>query len=293
MNKKIGIIGLGRIGLPVSKAYRKAGYEVYGFDINPNAMKEFSLIGGHPLNCPEEVARKVEILIILVLNDQQVIETVAGKTGILKGMTAGGVVICMSTINRINLEKMARECKENNLLFVDCPFTGGPARITDANLTLIAAAPDMELEMIRPVLEVVGHVIKAGNVPGMGQAVKHCNQLLVGVTHAAVMEVIHLARLQGLDQKMVCEVVGRGIAGSDYFRLLSESVINKTPSPGGLGQMCKDVAIVKNTVREANFPAYTINGAARYFSMAEKLGFQDLEGAALMEVVEKTITDEK
>jgi 3-hydroxyisobutyrate dehydrogenase-like beta-hydroxyacid dehydrogenase len=286
MINKIGIIGLGRIGLPVSQAYMKAGYEVYGYDIQKEAVKTFESSGGHTQISPEALAKNCRIILILVLNDQQVIETITGRNGILKGMDSGGIIVCMSTINRNNLESVAEICIRSNMKFIDCPFTGGPARIPDADLTLIAAGPKELMDIISPVLHVIGNIITAGEKPGQGQAVKHCNQLLVGVTHAAVMEVITLARSLQLDPELVCRVVGSGIAGSDYFRLLSESVLTHTPSPGGLGQMCKDVSIVVNTTREVKFPAYLAQATGKYFDKAKRMGLEDREGSALIEVVE-------
>jgi 3-hydroxyisobutyrate dehydrogenase-like beta-hydroxyacid dehydrogenase len=290
MSIRIGIIGLGRVGIPVSRALLKAGFNVYGYDIREEAVKEFESLGGHYQGSPESVGGNSELVLILVLNDKQVIETISGEKGVLQGMNPGGTIVCMSTINRKNLVLMADKSHRKKIDFVDCPFTGGPARIPDANLTLIAAAPDELLEKVSPVLNVIGNIVKAGDKPGLGQAVKHCNQLLVGVTHAAVMEVITLARKLDLDPGLVCNVVGMGIAGSEYFRLLSESVLQNKPSPGGLGQMCKDVSIVVNTAYGVNFPAYLATAAGKYFSSAEQLGLQDQEGAALIDIVEQIIT---
>ena len=64
----------------------------------------------------------------MVLNDDQVIDVITGPQGILKGAAEGSTVICMSTINRDNLDWMARECEAQKVNFIDCPFTGGPAR---------------------------------------------------------------------------------------------------------------------------------------------------------------------
>ena len=288
MIKTIGIIGLGRTGLPISQAYLKEGYQVHGYDIRKEAVASFKSSGGLSQTSPASVAKHCEIILILVLNDQQVVEALSGKEGILRGMDPGGIVVCMSTINRNVLEKMADSCDHKDIKFVDCPFTGGPARIPDANLTLIVSAHSELIREISPVLNVIGNIIIAGEKPGQGQAVKHCNQLLVGITHAAVMEVITLARALNLDPELVCQVVGSGIAGSDYFRLLSESVLFNKPSPGGLGQMCKDVSIVVNTTHDVNIQAYLATAMGRYFSEAEKMGLQDQEGSALIEVVEKT-----
>jgi 3-hydroxyisobutyrate dehydrogenase-like beta-hydroxyacid dehydrogenase len=291
--EKIGIIGLGRVGMPVANAYIKAGYRVFGYARRPQVIEKFEEMGGIYHSSPAEVAMQCNIIIVMVLNDQQVIDVISGGTGLLKGILQGSTIICMSTINRSSLETVAAQCKERNVGFVDCPFTGGPARVQTASLTLIAAAPEELIESITPVLKVIGNVFHVGNHPGLGQAVKHCNQLLVGSTHAATMELITLARKLKLDPALVCKIVGSGIAGSDYFRLLSDSVLNNKPSPGGLGQMCKDVSIVSNTMDEVKMPAYIAKAAAKYFKLAEELGMQNKEGADLIEVIEKVSEENK
>lgn len=291
MNKTIGIIGLGRTGMPAAKAYLSAGYKVFGCDKNPEVVKEFESMGGTHFSHPAEVADKTRAILIMVLNDNQVDEVMTGENGILQKAEPGTTIICMSTINRQNLVSVAEACIENGANFVDCPFTGGPARISDGSLTLIAAGPSKLISDITPVLEVIGNIVHVGEEPGLGQATKHCNQLLVGTTHAAVMEVITMARKLGLDPSLTCEVISSGIAGSDYFRLLSESVLEKKPSPGGLGQMCKDMSIVSNTTREIKMPAYVATGAALYFLTAELRGMQDREGAELIKVVEESLNN--
>ncbi len=293
MPEKIGIIGLGRVGLPAAKAYLESGYEVFGYDIQPETNSALRNLGGHVLESPDKVAGKSRIVLIMVLNDDQVKEVISGDNGLLKGVMPGSIIVCMSTINRSTLEFQAKRCLEKKVGFVDCPFTGGPARIPAGSLTLIAAANGEQLNSVRSILEVIGTIIHVGHQPGMGQAVKHCNQLLVGVTHAATMEVIAMARQLGLDATLVSEVIASGIAGSDYFRLLSESVLKNKPSPGGLGQMCKDVSIVINTTKEINMPAYAAVGASKYFALAETMGMQNREGADLYVVVEKTIDQKK
>jgi len=283
----LGIIGLGRVGIPAAKAYIEKGYKVYGYARRAEVIKEFEEMGGIHQSSPEEVAKHCSVVIVLVLNDQQVIDVITGGKGILRSIKSGSTIIGMSTINRSNLESVASQCAKKNVGFVDCPFTGGPARVDTGSLTLIAAAAPELIAFVTPILDVIGNVVHVGNVPGLGQAVKHCNQLLVGATHAATMEVITLARKLDLDPSLVCQVVGSGIAGSNYFGLLSESVLDKKPSPGGLGQMCKDVAIVSNTVDEVKMPAYIAKAAAKYFRLAEDWGMQNREGADLIEVIER------
>lgn len=287
MVKRVGIVGLGRIGMPSAKAFIKAGYEVVGYARRPEVIETFKALGGQPVANPKEVAQKAETVIVLVLNDPQVIEVVTGPNGILEGVGKNSKVIGMATINRENQEWVAQKCEEKGVGFVDCPFTGGPARVENGTLTLIVAAPSHLVEACRSILEVIGKIHHVGETIGMGQSVKHCNQLLVCVTHAAVMEVIQMAKKLGLDPTMVCDIVGRGIGGSDYFRLLSKSILEHVPSPGGLGQLAKDIGIVVNTARNLRLPLYTATSAYQYFLAALSQGLENMEGADSMRVIER------
>ena len=287
MDKTIGIIGLGRVGFPVAKQYIDNGYTVLGYARRKEVIEAFEIIGGIHKSSPLEVAQNSNLIIVMVLNDLQVKEVILADNGLLAGLSPGSIIICMSTINRSNLLDIASECSIKGIDLVDCPFTGGPARVSNSSLTLIAAASDQIIRKITPVLNVIGKIIHVGRDIGMGQAVKYCNQLMVGATHAATMEVITLARKLKLDANLVCNVVGSGIAGSDYFTLLSNSVLLGNPSPGGLGQMCKDMSIVSNIVDEVEMAGYVAKAAARYFQIALDRNMQDEEGSSLIKIVDR------
>jgi 3-hydroxyisobutyrate dehydrogenase-like beta-hydroxyacid dehydrogenase len=293
MVKKVGIVGLGRCGMPAAKKYLQNGYQVFGYARRPEVIAKFQEMGGIHVENPAQVARNAEIVIVMVLNDPQVIEVVTGPNGILEGVGKNSMVIGMSTINRENQESIAKQCQENGVRFVDSPFTGGPARIEAGTLTLIVAAPSQLVEACRPILEVIGKIHYVGETIGMGQSVKHCNQLLVCVTHTAVMEIIQMARKLGLDPAMVCDIAGRGIGGSDYFRLLSKSILEHVPSPGGLGQLAKDIGIVVNTGRNLRLPLYTATSAYQYFLAALSQGLENMDGADTMKVIERMSEPEK
>lgn len=286
MNKTIGLIGLGRCGMPAAKQFIDHGYTVYGYARRPEVIAAFEQLGGQHVASPAQAARPAGVVVVMVLNDEQVQEVLTGENGVLKGIASGATVICMSTINRENLEKMHRACSEQQVKFVDCPFTGGPARIEKGTLTLIAAAQPDILESVRPILECLGQITLAGAQPGMGQSIKHCNQLLVTAIHAATIELIMLARKSGVDAELVCKVVGSGIGGNDYFRLLSKGILENTTSPGGMGQLCKDVNIVVNAGRQQKLPMLLATAASQYFMMASARGMEGEDSARLIEILE-------
>lgn len=291
MGKKVvGIVGLGRCGMPAAQKLIDKGYTVAGYARRPEVIEAFEKSGGIHMKNPAEVARRSEIIIVMVLNDEQVKEVVLGSEGILQGAVAGSTVICMSTINRSNLDLVAAECAAHQVNILDCPFTGGPARVANGTLTLITAGEESVLSEARPVLEALGNINVVGDRPGLGQAVKHCNQLLVTVVHAATIELLTLARKSGIDVSQTCEIIGSGIAGNDYFRLLSKAILENTDSPGGMGQLWKDVNIVVNSGRKHNLPLLAATAASHYFNMAISLGMEK-EDSAKLDLVMQRMTE--
>jgi 3-hydroxyisobutyrate dehydrogenase-like beta-hydroxyacid dehydrogenase len=287
MTETIGIVGLGRMGMPAAKALINAGYRVVAHDCRVEAMDEIVSAGGETASDYKTVARKAQTVIVFVLNDPQVIEVVTGPRGLLAGAGNGSVVVCMATIRKDNLIRVAERCRKEGVAFVDCPCTGGPARAENGTLTLIAAAENDLMDRCRPMLETLGAIVHVGETPGMGQAVKHCNQHLVSTIHAATMEVILMAKKSGLDVKQVCEVVGSGVGGNDYFRMLSKSVLEGTPAPCELSLMCKDSNIVVDTGRQMKLPLMVATAANQYFLAGESLGLEKEESSILMQVVER------
>jgi len=87
--------------------------------------------------------------------------------------------------------------------------------------------------------------------------------------------------------RIVSEVIGKRIAGSDFFRIISSSVLDQKSSGGGLGQMCKDMDIVINTGKRLKLPLLAGTSAYHYFLAAQSLGLEDQDNSQLIKAVER------
>ena len=107
----------------------------------------------------------------------------------------------------------------------------------------------------------------------------------MATTVAAIIEVITLARKEGLDPRQVCQVIGNGICGSDWFRLITSSILDNAPAPWGLGQMCKDIGLVINDGRRAQVPLIVASAAYQYYLAALSLGMENADVHELIKVI--------
>src|ERR1700731_4331714 len=94
--KKIGFIGLGIMGMPMSKNLLKAGYEVIALDNHKNNVDEAVAAGAKAADSPKAVAEQVQMVITMLPNSPQVREAVLGERGVIEGAKAGSILIDMS-----------------------------------------------------------------------------------------------------------------------------------------------------------------------------------------------------
>lgn len=287
MNPSLGIIGLGRIGMAAAEVFIKNGHTVHGYARREAVRAAFAALGGVNEDSPAAVAATCDTVIIVVLNDAQVLDVALSEQGLLSTMRPGGLIIGMSTIEQAHQEQVAAACAARGIDFVDSPLTGGPARARRGSLALFVAAPTAMVDRARPYLEQLGHIHQVGERPGMAQSAKHCNQLLVSSVHAVTCEIIHLTRKLGLDPVQVCDIIGNGIAGNDYFRLLVKSVLEDATPPGSLGQLAKDSNILCATARSLHMPLLVGTAANQYFQAALAQGLENEESSELIRIIER------
>jgi len=119
MAKTIGIVGLGRMGLPAGKLLVRQGYNVVGYDRDTVSLNEFVASGGEAALDAKAVAEQAKTIIIFVLNGEQVQSVVDGKNGLLAGIGENACIICMSTIRQAQLEQLAALCLRKNVAFLN------------------------------------------------------------------------------------------------------------------------------------------------------------------------------
>ena len=115
MSKKIGFIGLGIMGKPMSKNLIKAGYDLTVCDINAAAVAEVVALGAKSAATPKDVAAVTDIIITMLPNSPQVKTVVLGANGVIEGARTGALVVDMSSIAPLAAQEVAKALAEKGL----------------------------------------------------------------------------------------------------------------------------------------------------------------------------------
>jgi 3-hydroxyisobutyrate dehydrogenase-like beta-hydroxyacid dehydrogenase len=197
--RRVGMIGLGKMGFPMVRHLRKAGFEVAAFDISPDARKQAEGVGVKVLASPKAVAAETDFVIVVVGFDSEAEAAVLGTDGVAAAARPGLIVGIASTVAPRTMQKIAGKIEGSGIVLLDMPLTRGePAAETGKMLTMVggdAAA----FEAVKPALQTFASSIYHVGDLGAGQVGKMVNNLILWACISANHEGLGLAKKLGVD----------------------------------------------------------------------------------------------
>lgn len=217
---RIGILGLGNIGVPIANRLAAAGHGVCGLtrDGGPRTGLDQAVVM-RALESPSGRAAegRTEVL-IFCLPDAAAIRAVVAQTDVLNGLASGGLVIDMGTTGLEGTRWLADECAARGLDLVDAPVSGGVVGAETGNLTLFLGGDAHAVARAIGILNACGTPHHMGG-SGAGQAAKLANQIVVADTIAAVAEGLEFAQNLGVDRAKLLTALAGGFADSRVLQI--------------------------------------------------------------------------
>ena len=289
-NERIGFVGLGMMGLPMSRNLVEAGYAVTVFDLDGGAIEQALAFGASSASTGARVAAQSGIIITMVPDSPHVEAAIAGPGGILEGVKAGSVVIDMSTISPATGKQMAVLLEEKGANFVDAPVTGGVEGAVTGTLSILVGGNAGAFERALPVLNVLGSDITHMGPVGSGHTTKIANQLIGVATLAGISEAFVLAKKCGLDLQLFYDAVKNGAGRSWALETLGPKILEGDFSPGFMVKhMQKDLRLADQLAADTGTSLPTTNLIAQLYRsiQAERPGATDQGHQALVQAIEK------
>jgi 3-hydroxyisobutyrate dehydrogenase len=214
---RIGFIGLGDMGFPLSQCIREAGFPVSAFDVREDVLEEFEAAGGTAHESPAAVAAASRGVHVVVVSDDQAEDVVYGDDGIFAGFAAsdGGILVVHSTLRPETVEAFAADAPDG-VAVVDAAMSGGSERAEIGDLAIMVGGDDDVVEYYRPVLEPIAREVFNLGRTGAGLAAKLANNLAYHVTMAGTLEAIELGEAYGVDEDDLLSVFEQA-TGDSYF----------------------------------------------------------------------------
>ena len=288
MSERIGFIGLGIMGKPMAQHLLNAGYPLTVLDVVKPAVDELVALGAKSVASPKEVAAQSDVVITMLPDSPQVEEVVFGANGLLEGMRAGMLVIDMSTIMPSVARKVTEATRAKGADALDAPVSGGEVGAKNASLTIMVGGSHAAFDRAKPIFEKMGKNITLVGQAGAGQITKAANQIIVGVTIAAVSEALLLAAKAGADPAKVREALMGGFASSRILEVHGPRMIQRTFAPGFKIKLHrKDMNIVLNTARECGVSLPMSSQVAELMNGLIANGGGDLDHSAFVTMLEK------
>jgi len=242
---KVGIVGLGRMGAPISQRLRQQGFDVVGWDHNPDVNKKLAAEGLPIAADARNVAADASIVISSITEDQGVRRIFTGPNGFLSGDVSGKLFIEMSTLQPMTGRELAPLVEAKGAQFIESPVLGTIPQARDGKLLAMVGGRPEDLERARPILEKMTARIAYMGPSGAGYAMKLVANLGLGAYVQAIAESLALGVKQGLTVEQMLDVLVDGPYASGWLK--SKLDVFK----GGKAEITLDIRTLRKDIMSA------------------------------------------
>jgi 2-hydroxy-3-oxopropionate reductase len=232
LSERVGFIGLGVMGKPMALNLLRGGHEVVAYTRTAAVLDEVAGEGGERGESPADVASRSDVVITMLPVSAVVSEAVLGPSGVLDGAEPGSLLIDMSTIDPSVSRRLAEEGARRGVGVLDAPVSGGDVGAREGTLSIMVGGEAADFERARPIFDVLGKTVVHVGPHGAGQIVKACNQVVVGITYAAVSESLVLGSKAGVDPALILDVLSGGLAANRIMEVRRRNFLEHDFRPG-------------------------------------------------------------
>ena len=229
---RIGFIGLGIMGTPMSQNLHKAGFPVLGLDRSDYRLRQAEEAGIRTAENAEQVARECDVIITMLPNSPHVKQLLCGPEGIARFCRPGTLIVDMTSGAPEDSKAISAELAELGVHFMDAPVSGGEPMAAAGTLAIMAGGDKADFQRAKPLFEAMGSSATWVGGVGSGNTCKLTNQIIVAVNIAGLAEGLMLAELAGADTRLVFEAIRGGLAGSSVMNAKAPMMLTDQYKPG-------------------------------------------------------------
>jgi 3-hydroxyisobutyrate dehydrogenase len=274
----IAFIGLGMMGRPMATRLAEAGFKLRVFDVSQKAVSDF--VGAHPsalATASAKAAAQGADALITMLPDGKIVRAAVleGRDPAVEGLSAGAIVMDMSSSNPVDTQKLARDLAARGVALLDAPVSGGVKRAIDGSLSIMVGGAAADLERTQPVFGAMGKTITFCGPAGAGHALKALNNYLSATSLVAMCEALVVGESFGLDPGTMVDVfnTSSGMSNSTQVKGRQQVVSRAFAAGFTTSLMAKDLRTAGDVATHLKLKMPVLQQAVAYWNDADgKLG---------------------
>ena len=242
---KIGWIGLGTMGTPMSKKLTEAGYDVTFY--NRTARANTGVNEQKIAFSPAEIIDVTDVIFLMVSDDQAIREIFTGETGLLKPTATGKIIVNMSTVSPDISREMADLCKSQGNHYLDAPVSGSLKQAQEATLVIMVGGEESTFQKVKPILEKIGRLAMHVGDSGKGNTAKLVINTLLGVHVQALAEAFNFAKQQGIAVQDLSTLLNNSALSNPLMTIKGEQLLSQDfKARFALQHLAKDLRLAKD-----------------------------------------------
>jgi 3-hydroxyisobutyrate dehydrogenase-like beta-hydroxyacid dehydrogenase len=287
MKQKIGFMGLGIMGTPMSANLMKAGYPVTVYNRSPEKAESLVKQGAGLASTPEALAQAADIVIAMVTGPEALDNLLWGENGAGKALNSSKVFINMSSVSPRSTRELESQLSPTGVMFIDAPVSGTKKPAEEGTLVILAGGPEDKVKELEPLFLAMGKkVIYCGPV-GQGSMMKMFINLLLGIMMGGFAEVLNFGRLGGLKMEAMLETVFAGAMNSPMFQVKAANMKEKKyPAAFPFKHLSKDLKFLVDTAYELEAPVPLGQMLLHLYRAGVAQGYGDEDISAIARVLE-------
>ncbi len=287
INASIGVIGLGIMGGLMARELITAGHQVFGYDIDPAALKAFECHGGRVAQDARSVASQANILILSLPSAAACLAVAAHIAPACAESVIGKIIVETSTLSIEEKVTFAGCFDTRQTRVLDCPILGTANQTGDKNWTIYMSGPSDACEKVSRLLGIFSDDTPYVGTYGAATKLKLLANHLVAIYNVAYAETLSLAKKSALDPEVVARLLGQS-------RLLATGVMHNrmpmmvkqqyVPATMKIETWQKDMRTIKALALAVGSPTPLLDACAPIYTAAMQLGLGSQDTAAVAEV---------
>jgi len=293
--ERVGIVGLGKMGAPMARNLKRAGFRVALNDVDANIARSLaSEIEAEAYERLPELAQACRVVITMVPDGRIVREVALGRagapeSGLAAGFAKGSILIDMSSSAPTGTQQLGAELAARGIDMIDAPVSGGVRRAVPAQLAIMIGGTSALIERCRPVLSALGSQLFIAGGLGAGHAIKCLNNYVSAAGLLAAAEGLIAAQRFGLDPAVALEVLnastGKNNSTENKF---AQFVFSRSFGSGfSLGLMAKDLRTALELAAQVNAPMPLGEHCVPLWSEAESALGPNADHTEIVRVLER------